>query len=648
MKFCAFLVLLLLLGMTAAQAQSVAIVTATAERANENAVRQADDAFGISIGREELGLYGSSDIRGFSPIAAGNARIDGLYFDQFLRPITRIRQSTNIRVGLASQGFIFPAPTGVVDYTLRKPGNEAAASAIVSANHWGSVEAEVDAAIPIVKDKLALQAGVYVAHQEFYNATNAYSDNQGVAVRWTPALGIEIMPFWTRSFVRNDDAGQIYVQTSPSIPPPPPRRQFAGPDWAAYTGTAGLWGATAFIALGPSTTLSIGGFHSFFDDERSATNLAIDLQPDGTFDQLVFLDPPSLFESDSGEVRLSESFTEGTRQHQLHVSLRGRDRFQRYDGAAIVDLGRRTFADIVSIAEPNLEFREQSLDRIKQWTAGIAYELLWTDLGEFGLGIQRTEYRKDVDRPDTGNASTKTKPWLFYATAAVRISDPLVLYASYTEGLEESGEAPDFAANRGLPAPAIRTRQIDGGIRWAITPSLKLILGGFDLEKPYFNINADNRFAELGTVRNQGVELSLSGAITPRLDVVAGGVFLKPRVVGEAVDQGLVGDRPVGFSARNLTLNFDWRPTADPNFTTDIRLTHRSEVTATTDNIAEIPALTLVDIGVRIPVSIAGADASLRLSVSNLLDEQGLNLRGAGAYDIVPGRQGEARFSVDF
>lgn len=52
-------------------------------RASENAVTQAEDAFGFTIDCETLGVYTSSNVRGFSPLAAGNVRVEGLYFDQF-------------------------------------------------------------------------------------------------------------------------------------------------------------------------------------------------------------------------------------------------------------------------------------------------------------------------------------------------------------------------------------------------------------------------------------------------------------------------------------------------------------------------------------------------------------------------------------
>src|SRR5687767_7448035 len=53
-----------------------------AQRAAENAVRVAEDAFGSSIGNESIGLYGPGQVRGFSPVAAGNVRIEGLYMDR--------------------------------------------------------------------------------------------------------------------------------------------------------------------------------------------------------------------------------------------------------------------------------------------------------------------------------------------------------------------------------------------------------------------------------------------------------------------------------------------------------------------------------------------------------------------------------------
>src|SRR5665213_318891 len=55
--------------------------TAHAQPPSENAVADAADAFGMVVDRESIGLYSAGNVRGFSPVQAGNVRIDGLYFD---------------------------------------------------------------------------------------------------------------------------------------------------------------------------------------------------------------------------------------------------------------------------------------------------------------------------------------------------------------------------------------------------------------------------------------------------------------------------------------------------------------------------------------------------------------------------------------
>ena len=61
-----------------------------------NAVTQSDDAFGGAVGLEAVGIYTETDVRGFNPQKAGNARIDGLYFDQMTVFPGRVRQSVEL------------------------------------------------------------------------------------------------------------------------------------------------------------------------------------------------------------------------------------------------------------------------------------------------------------------------------------------------------------------------------------------------------------------------------------------------------------------------------------------------------------------------------------------------------------------------
>ncbi|WP_313036067.1 hypothetical protein, partial [Massilia alkalitolerans] len=152
-------------------------------RADENVMRQAEDAFGTSVGRETIGLYNSSSVRGFSPVAAGNARIEGLYFDQVWGLTPRIRRSTNIRVGISAQGYPFPAPTGIVDYSFRKPGDRARLALVTGGDSYGGAYVEADGELPLAPS-LNLGIGTAAGSNEYPNGTDSRYRNAALSLRW--------------------------------------------------------------------------------------------------------------------------------------------------------------------------------------------------------------------------------------------------------------------------------------------------------------------------------------------------------------------------------------------------------------------------------------------------------------------------------
>src|SRR3954467_4766791 len=88
---------------------------AIAPRTTDNATTQSTDAFGKRVGDEQIGIYNPYDVRGFSAVEAGNARIEGLYFAQQANPNDRLIDGSTVRVGISAQGYPFPAPTGIAD-----------------------------------------------------------------------------------------------------------------------------------------------------------------------------------------------------------------------------------------------------------------------------------------------------------------------------------------------------------------------------------------------------------------------------------------------------------------------------------------------------------------------------------------------------
>ena len=621
---------------------------ASAQRASENAVTAAEDAFGVSVGREAIGLYTSDNVRGFSAIDAGNARLDGLYFDPVRLPSPRLQQSATIRVGIAAQGFAFPAPTGVVDYALRHPGDTAKASAFVSADTYGFLVGEADAELPIVKDKLGIGVGLSGYRESYYNGTTDFTRTEAVILRWRPTPTLELLPFWSQSDIFDSEAPPLYIPAGEYLPPRIARRQYNGPNWAKSRSTGFNYGGTLRWTPPGGWTVQAGAFRSGTHDPITFTNLFLELTPAGQADQVILADPPARNISTSGEARVTRAFVEGPRLHKLIVTLRGRERERVYDGSDVIDLGEVRLGERQTAPRPTLAFSAPSRDRIEQGTIGLAYEGRWKNVGELSLSVQKTDYTKRVTLAGAPTGQTRATPLLYSAAAAALVTSAVSLYASYTRGLEDSGSAPSSAINRNEPLPAIQTEQEDAGLRWAITSKLNLVAGVFEVRKPYFQLDASNRYTLLGDLDNKSVELSLSGAATPRLNVVLGAVLSDPRVSGEAVRMGLVGREPVDKPSVRIGANADWRPAFLEGITFELGVTHVGRRAATTDDAIHVPARTFVDLGARYATRIAHHPAQLRLSVTNIGDVYSFDLFGAGAYDTIAGRIAQLSLGVDF
>src|SRR6187549_3592452 len=121
----------------AAVAAALVSSPAVAQRADDNAVKSADDAFGTSVGTENIGLYSPFEVRGFSAVEAGNVRIDGLYFDRQTDLTALLAPAQTIRVGISAQGYPLPAPTGIVDNELVRVGDTRVISVVAGVGPFG-------------------------------------------------------------------------------------------------------------------------------------------------------------------------------------------------------------------------------------------------------------------------------------------------------------------------------------------------------------------------------------------------------------------------------------------------------------------------------------------------------------------------------
>ena len=598
---------------------------AMAQHASDNPVVSAEDAFGLTVGLESTGLYNVGFIRGFNPQTAGNVRIDGLYFDQQAPLSSRVIEDSTIRVGISEIGYAFPAPTGIVDYDLRHATDgKPAATIIAESGPFDNESISLDGSVPLYSKELQLPIGMDFATgaPPPSGANLGYTSkyvNLGAAPVWKPNADVTVRVF-------ADWQDTTHARTLPTVftagdyLPPQIDRGFLGQYWALDSYRGENFGATIHATLSSHWSIAAGIFRSVYDVPVSYADLFVNTQPNGLADHVLIGLPDQRTASNSGETRLTGAFSHGQWAQKVVLVARGRDEQARYGGADAVDAGMTYIGAPAQTAAPDFVYTERVDDHTQLWSAGAAYQVQRAGLGEFAIGAQKEFYDKSVLTPGSPESHLTDAPTRMYGTAAVPLHGGAVLYSDYTQGFEDSGAVPTTAANRGAILPTTRTWQIDGGVRYPFTSNFSLITGFFELNRPYFNFDANNVDRKLGDQRASGLEFSLAGEVVSGLNVNLGALFDHVQITGFNLAAQGIGTEAVGEPHNMVQANAVYSFPHLPAWSVDLSVAHFSKVPATVDDVAYTHEVTVVTPGMRYQLKIAGAPATLRAQLQNVFN----------------------------
>ena len=642
------------LGLLAGTALAALPGVAFAQRAADNVTTQSGDAFGRTVGNEKSGIYSPEDVRGFNPIDAGNVRIEGLYFDQVDRVSTRLIDGSAIRVGPASLRYPFPAPTGLVDYSLTQPHAKPSYSLNLdngSSNARG-IGGSFEFKQPLGGDRLGLSGGLGFRNLQRYEGGTGQARTFGGTLAWRPAPGAEVLLFAGDFRFRSDEARPTLFLSGTGGPPKLTRGQDLSQAWTPRNADTWLWGGITKVPLGGGLRAEAGLFYTRRDLHSSFADLYTGVLADGSSSgHRIVADAGSFDASLSGETRLVREWKSGSASQQLTLSLRGRHKVRRFGGTASFQFGPGRLLAPTALPQPVYAIGPKNRDRVDQLTFGAAYSLVSAHGFTLDAGLSRSSYTKALDFADPllVDPVTRDRPITWNLAASLRLLPGLSLYAGASQGQEEALVAPDVAVNRSEAPPAIRTRQLEGGVKYALSPKLTVIAGAFSITKPYFNLDPGLRYRQLGSLSNRGIELSLTGQLVPGLNVVGGLLLLDPRISGEAVTSGQIGPRPVGQVRSHGVLNFDWRPHAGTSpLSFDLGIETYSSRVGNSANTLFAGPRTVVNLGARYRFHTSGGTFLLRPQVLNLFDGYGWQVSSSGGWTYTNPRAFTVQVVADF
>jgi iron complex outermembrane receptor protein len=612
----------------------LAAAPARAQRAGDNVLTSAGDAFGTSLGRENFGIYTANQVRGFSPTVAGNSRIMGLYFDQIGMTSRAIRLGSTVKVGLGTLASPFPAPTGVVDLSLRVPGQKGLGSATIGIQEVYKASSDFEKELPLSPRFGMTVGGVFEVHN-IVSGDRGRNWGLGVTGRWEPFDGVELVPFFG-GFSRYNELpiDQRWFTRDRRQPLQRVNRLRAiGPLWAGNTDTPMNGGMVAKISALEGWDIEAGLFRSSLIRQRTHVILPRDIDENGEGDRIIVADPRTLRVSWSGELQVARTLRTGPLDHKLIASVRGRNVFARIGGSDRVNLGRFGLDERVDLPRPDFNFSPQTIDTVQQRGLGLGYEGRWGGVAEAAAGVQFVDYKKRIDQPGLPLFEQREKLVLPNGIVAINATSGLVIYGAFTQGLEEIAAPPPEAVNRNDLLPAQLTEQMEAGVRITLPARLKLNASAFRIEKPLFALDDALVFRQRGTVRHQGLEASLAGSPIEGLTVLMGVLWLDARNSGEDVENGSLGERPVGQPGVSGRLAANWRPDGGRSpWSFDIVVDAEGPAQATRDNLVQSVALLNVDIGGRYRFKLKGHDATVRVQLTEVSNSFRWEIAGDGAW----------------
>jgi len=244
----------------------------------------------------------------------------------------------------------------------------------------------------------------------------------------------------------------------------------------------------------------------------------------------------------------------------------------------------------------NIQFNDQ-------WSLllGVNHSNIRTQSLDSTGAPSQPDYNKSRNSPSV-SLMYKPVPWL-------------TTYASYIEGLEQGGTAPDTASNFGSILAPMVSRQKEIGIK-ATVGNMLLTTALFDIEKAYEFTDANNVYTQSGRQNHKGIEFNASGKVTDKWTVVGGITALDAKVKGSEFN----GNAPMNVAKVVAKIYSEYElPVPGLSLTGGIYYTGKQWANAA--NTDRLPGVTTADIGMRYATKVSGKPVTLRLNVSNVTNK---------------------------
>lgn len=594
---------------------------------------------GVTRSQLSGSTYDNLSIRGILVENRGNYRLNGsLPIVNLIDIPLENKERVEVLKGASSLYYGLVPPSGIVNFVTKRAGDRPVTSVATSLNNHGGADVHADIGRRFAEGRMGLRVNAVAGRQEYGIAH--FDGDRGLfslAYDWRVAPGVTLKA--DLEHYRKDVSEQAAIANPPArggvvtLPAVPDNRRNLAGGWQRYDAEATNALLRADVSLGDQWALTLETGRAVTERDRRYSQFQnYDLASgDGTL--RIFFGNGQRYVNTNHRVEATGYFATGALQHEVTVGYTYNLR-EAYSGASAptADVPQNLVRPVAPAPIHPAAFAPGTHSYIRDQGVYVFDRIKLGERWQLLAGVRAADYANTS--PTSRYGARRTSP---NVSVLYKLRPDTTLYASYLEGLEETGTAPANRANSGeILAPAVN-QQKELGLKTRALGNFMTQLALFQIDRPQTTVDAGNRFILGGESRYRGLEGSVSGEIGRHWSVIASALLLDAEITSVgAANAGELGKTPENTPKRTFSVFGEYRVPQLPGLALQAGAFHVGQRSVGNLNRAFVGSYTTVSLGARYLTKVAGRALTLQTNVDNATDRDywataGNGLLGVGA-----------------
>lgn len=576
--------------------------------------------------------YDNIAIRGILVENRGNYRLNGsLPIINLIDIPLENKERVEVLKGASSLYYGFVPPSGIVNLVTKRAGKQDVTDFAVTANQYGGASVQADigrrfgdagqfgARVNLVEGREDTGIANYGGHRQLASAALDFRASRVLSFK----LDLE--------HYRKDVSEQAAIRLPTAgngrivLPAVPDNRQNLGAEWQKYDARATNLLFRTDYSIDDNWSLLLEAGKARTERDRHFSEFRNYSLATGNGTLLNYFARGQAYDNENYRAEITGRLSTGPLAHELSLGY-NLNRRSSESGTSAATIGvPQNLYDPVAIARLSPAYTVPSTGsdiRDAGWYLSDRIQI--SERWQAMAGLRSSSYR---------SASASSRYEADDVTPSMSLmfkpSPKTSVYASYIEGLEESGQAPLNRANAGeWLAPAV-AKQKEIGVKAEVAQGVLLQAAWFDIRRPSTTVDAANRFVLNGLAEYKGVELAASGEISRDLSLIASALFLDANQLNRQ-NPATYGKTPENTPRRTASLFAEYRLRQLPGLALSGGLFYVGSRPVNNENQASIGGYTTLSLGARYTTRIAGKPTTFQAVLDNATDRNYWSSTGNG------------------